>query len=256
MTILDQSLCLLDGVSPEAEIRLRRRGVLSCGQLAAEAARYFSPAHAERICTSFAQFRKADSLALVDWFVNRLPPGHRIRAILQFMPGVTFYDIETDGVSAASEITCITALHDGKLETFVRGRNLADFLDVWAKTSILAGFNSKRFDTPFVCKTFGLSIVPAQVDLMDEARHFGLRHGLKTIENEIGFERRDAECSNGRDAIRLWSEYMRSGNQNPLERLISYNREDVRSLWYLASILARLSLENTQIDSSWPQIDL
>ena len=37
LTILDQSLCMLQGVSPEVEIRLRRAGVMSVAQLAAEA---------------------------------------------------------------------------------------------------------------------------------------------------------------------------------------------------------------------------
>ena len=253
MTILDQSLCLLDGISPEAEIRFRRCGVVSCSQLAAEASRYFSPSHAGRIHASFAQLRKAASCGLADWYVNHLPAGHRVRALLQFLPDVTFYDIETDGISATSEITCISALHGGRLETFVRGRNLEDFLDVWAKTKILVGFNSKRFDTLFVAKTFGLSNIPAQVDLMDEARHYGFRRGLKSIEKEIGFPRRHTECADGRDAIRLWNEYICTGAEDALECLISYNREDVRSLWHLASILARLSLENTQISSSWPQ---
>ena len=256
MTILDQSLCLLDGVSPEAEIRLRQYGVLSCSQLANEAERFFSQAHAIRIRASFAELCKAASSNLADWFVNHLPPGHRVRALLQFLPDVTFYDIETDGVSATAEITCITALHGGRLRTFVRGRNLVDFLDTWAESSILVGFNSKRFDTPFVCKTFGLSCIPAQVDLMDEARHFGFRHGLKSIEKEIGFLRRNAQCADGIDAIRLWNEYSHTGANNALQRLIAYNHEDVRSLWHLASMLLRLSIENSQIVSSWPQIDL
>lgn len=256
MTILCQSLCLLDGVSPEAEIRLRRRGVLSCRQLADEAGRYFSQDHAARIRASFAQMRAAASCGLADWFVNHLPAGHKVRAILQFMPAVTFYDIETDGVSVAAKTTCISTLQDGWLKTFVRGCDLDDFLDVWSKTKILVGFNSKRFDTPCVCKTFGLSGVPAQVDLMDEARHFGFRRGLKAIEKEIGFDRRNVECSGGGDAVRLWNEYARTGAAGALGLLTSYNREDVRSLWYLTLELARLSLENTQIDYCLPRIVL
>lgn len=256
MTILDQSLCLLDGVSPEAELRLRRKGVLSCSRLAAEAARHFSPAHAERIRASFAQMRAAASCGLADWFVNHLPAGHKVRAILQFLPDVTFYDIETDGVSTAAKTTCISTLQDGRLKTFVRGRDLDDFLDVWSKTKILVGFNSKRFDTPCVCKTFGLSGVPAQVDLMDEARRYGFRHGLKSIEKEIAFERRNTEGSGGKDAIRLWNEYALTGSTGALERLIAYNRDDVRSLWHLTFVLVRLSFENTQIDCNWPPIVL
>lgn len=256
MTILDQSLCLLDGVSPEAEIRFRRKGVLTCRQLANEAERYFSAPHAARVKASFVEMGKAESCGLADWFVNHLPAGHRVRALLSFLPDVTFYDIETDGMIVASRMTCMTTLRNGQLRTFVQGRNLVDFLEVWADTKILVGFNSKRFDTPTVCKTFGLSNIPAQVDLMDEARHFGYRGGLKVIEKEIGFARKDSACSNGRDAVQLWDEYARIRSAAALEQLIAYNQEDVRALWDLTARLMRLSLENTQIDNRWPQIVL
>ena len=249
MTILEQSLCLLDGVSPEAEVRLRRNGVLSCRQLADEADRHFSSAHAARVRASFAEMDKAMSCGLADWFVNHLPAGHRVRALFPFLPDVTFYDIETDGVAATSQITCITTLRDGRFCEFVRGRNLADFLDVWVSSRFLVGFNSKRFDTQMVCRTFGLSCIPAQVDLMDEARHFGYRGGLKAIEHETGFDRMASICANGMDAVRLWHEYIDRGDGNALQQLLAYNREDVRSLWHLTSVLLRLSLENTLIDN-------
>ena len=248
MKILDQSLCLLDGVSHEAEIRLRRKGVMSCRQLADEAERHFSAARALRVRASFAEMRKAESCGLVDWFVNHLPAGHRVRALLAFLPDVTFYDIETDGLSGSSQITCITTMRNGFTRTFVRGRDLEGFLEVWPTAKILVGFNSKRFDTPLVCKRFGLSCVPAQVDLMDEARHFGYKGGLKAIEKSLGFQRREVDCLNGEDAIRLWAEYMNTGSLGSLEQLIAYNREDVHSLWHLARVLSRLSLENMRTE--------
>ena len=247
MTILDQSLCLMDGISPEAEIRLRRRGVLSCRQLADEAERYFSADHAARVRASFEEMSKASSCGLCDWFVNHLPAGHRIRALLPFLRDVTFYDIETDGMSAGARITCITTLRNGRFRSFVQGRNLVDFLDVWESTRILVGFNSKRFDTPAVCREFGLSCIPAQVDIMDEARRFGYRGGLKAIEHETGFTRVVGGCVDGMEAVRLWDKYLHNADDEALEQLLAYNREDVRSLTYLASLLVNLSLENASI---------
>lgn len=252
MTILDQSLCLLDSVSPEAEIRFRRNGILSCRQLADEAERHFSVIHAERVRMSFLEMSKATSCGLADWFVTHLPVGHRVRALLQFLPDVTFYDIETDGLSAASKITCITTLKDGRFQTFVRGRNLIDFLDVWSSTRILVGFNSKRFDTPMILRQFGLSNVPAQIDLMDEARHWGFRGGLKSIEHAIGFSRVNEWCADGAEAIKLWIDYIQSGSEHALSQLLAYNREDVRSLWYLAKRVMCMSIENTRIHVSFP----
>ena len=250
MTLLEQSLCLLPGVSPEAEIRLRRAGVLSCRQLAEEAGRHFATAHAARIRESFAQFETATRLGLVEWFAGRMPAGHRVRVLKSFADVAVFYDIETDGMTRGTRITCVTTLRAGRLRTFVRGRNLDGFLEEWATAKLLVGFNSKRFDTPLICREFGLATAPAQIDLMDEAAHYGLRGGLKAIEKRIGFARTAVPCADGADAVVCWRRFREEGDENALSALIAYNRDDVLSLRHLARHLFRLSLENTLIFDS------
>lgn len=250
MTILEQSLCLLQGVSPEAEIRLRRAGVATCAQLAAEAERYFSANHAQRIRDSYSEWQEARANGLVDWEVNHLPTGHRVRALWDYWEDALFYDIETDGMSAASKITCISTTINGLARSFWRGFNLQDFLAEWAAAKILVSFNGKRFDTPIVCKTFGLSAVPAQIDLMVEAAHYGYRGGLKAIERKFGFVRREGECADGKDAIMLWSEYSQTHSDELLRKLLEYNQADVAALTDLSKGVLRLSLENTQINPS------
>lgn len=246
MKLLSRSLCLL-GISPEAEIRLHRAGVLTCRQLAGEAERHFSSAHAARVRESWLQGRRAAACGLAGWFVFHLPPGHRVRAVRAFERDAVFYDIETDGMGRDACVTCITTLREGKLRTFVRGRDIEGFLEEWAAAKLLVGFNSKRFDTPAVCKEFGLSGLPAQVDLMDEAAHWGLRGGLKAIEKRIGFARTAVPCGDGADAVDCWRRFRDVGDGNALAALIAYNRCDVLSLRHLARHLLRLSLENTLI---------
>ena len=247
MTMLDQSLCMLQGVSPEVEIRLRRAGVMSCAQLAAEAERYFSASHAQRIRASYEEWKMARAHGLVDWEVNHLPVGHRVRALQEHWDNALFYDIETDGTMVASNITCISTLRDGRICSFWRGHNLSDFLAEWAAAKILVSFNGKRFDTPIVCKAFGLTSVPAQIDLMNEAAHYGYRGGLKVVEKKFGFLRKEEGCTDGKDAIRLWSEYSETHSVKVLSELLEYNQADVTALVALATGILRLSLENTQI---------
>jgi len=247
MTILDQSLCMLQGVSPEVEIRLRRAGVMSCAQLAAEAERYFSANHAQRIRVSYEEWKMARVHGLVDWEVNHLPVGHRVRALQEHWDNALFYDIETDGTMAASNITCISTLRNGRICSFLRGHNLSDFLAEWAAAKILVSFNGKRFDTPIVCKAFGLTSVPAQIDLMNEAAHYGYRGGLKVVEKKFGFVRKEEGCTDGKDAIRLWNEYSETHSAKALSELLEYNQADVTALVTLATGILRLSLENTQI---------
>ncbi len=247
MRLLDQSLCLLPGISPEAEIRLRRSGVLTCRQLTEESEQHFSVEHAKRIRESFSQFEIATRLSLVEWFVGRLPSGHRVRALKSFVEDAVYYDIETDGMSRSSHITCITTLRNDRLRTFVRGRNLNEFLEEWAGAKLLIGFNSKRFDTPILCREFCLAAAPSQIDLMDEAAHYGLRGGLKAIEKRIGFTRTDVPCTNGLDAVDFWQRFCEKGDEEALASLLAYNRDDVLSLRHLAQHLLRISLENTLI---------
>ena len=173
--------------------------------------------------------------------------GHRVRALCEHWGDALFYDIETDGLAASSSITCISTLRNGRPCSFWRGHNLSDFLAEWASAQILVSFNGKRFDTPFVCMAFGLTSVPAQIDLMDEAAHYGYRGGLKVVEKKFGYFRKTGECEDGRDAIRLWCEYSEKHSEKALAELLEYNQADVAALEALAKGLFALSLENTQI---------
>ncbi|MBR4616390.1 MAG: ribonuclease H-like domain-containing protein [Kiritimatiellae bacterium] len=247
MNLLDQTLCLLDGVSPEAEIRLRRSGVLTCRQLAEEAERHFSSAHAGRVKASWQALCKANELGLAGWFVAHLPAGHRVRALREFRRDAVFFDIETDGMGRDAHVTCITTWRDGNTKNFVRDKNLEGFLEEWSAAKILVGFNSKRFDTPMVCREFGLTGSPPQIDLMDEAAHYGLRGGLKAIERVVGFTRADVNCKNGEDAVECWRRYRCTGSQTELDAMLAYNRDDVLSLLHLSRRLLKFSLENTFI---------
>ena len=245
---MEQSLCLLSGISPSAEIHFRRIGIVTCKHLAMEAVRLFSPSRSKSVKESFLLFETASRLGFAGWFVSNLPPGHRVRAIHDFWRDVVFFDIETDGLSRASRITCVTAEKGGVQSSFVRGRNLHRFLEVLSAAKLLVGFNSKRFDMPMICKEFGLASVPAQVDLMDEAAHYGFHGGLKAVERRIGFARDSVACSNGAMAVELWRQYRESGSELHLAELLRYNRDDVRSLTVLARCLLTLSLENTGIN--------
>ncbi len=247
MNLLEQSLCLLPGISPGTEIRLRRCGIASWRQLADEAPRHFAPAHAARLRQALPFLETALARRLIPWFVAHLPPGHRVRALRAFPESAVFYDIETDGLSRSARITCLSAWRAGRLRTFVRGRTLHRFLAAWDPSAVWVGFNSKRFDMPAIASGFGLAGLPPQVDLMDEAAHWGLRGGLKAIEPMIGFHRPAVACTCGTDAVECWRRWSDARDASALRTLLRYNRLDVLSLRHLANHLLRLSLENFRL---------
>ena len=247
MQILDQSLCHLAGISPMAEISLRNKGIWTAQQLVAQVDALFSPRQAAKLRESFAKIELARDLGLLDILVNAMPCGHRVRVLADYIDQAMFLDVETTGLSSHAQIICISTSLNGKATSFVRGRDLEQFLRIWAKAKIVVTFNGKRFDVPLVQRGFSLSTMPAHIDLMDEARHFGYTGGLKTIENQIGFQRKRTSCKNGTDAPILWKSYCDEKNMDALKALVQYNKEDVRVLTLLWRKILKLSLENTGI---------
>ena len=132
----------------------------------------------------------------------------------------------------------------GAFHTFVRGRNLADFIKVWSRLGVVATFNGARFDLPVIMREFGFTTRPPQIDLMDEARHWGLVGGLKQIERRLGIARTEEESGSGMEAVLLWDEYVRHGDGRALEKLVAYNARDVLSLPRLAHHVLSQSLRN------------
>lgn len=241
--LTNQSLCQIKGISPSLEIQLRKAGVRTVAQLGTCCCHWFSEKRGLSIREAVKRFSVFTAAGLTDAIVNAFPCGHRVRVVHDRYDATAFLDIETDGMSASSRITCISVCMSGKMTSYIRGRNLDEFLNVWEAAEVLVSFNGKRFDIPIIQREFGLSRVSAQVDLMDEARHYGLSGGLKSIERVIGFARDKSTCENGKDAIKFWDEYLR-GNNEALESLVTYNRADVDSLVALYRHLLPLSLEN------------
>lgn len=248
MTLVDQSLCVLDGISHESEIAFRRDGFLTWDMLANDADDVFSPKKACKVKSCAEVLHRASRLGMVDVLVNHLPTGHKVRALHDMVDDALFFDIETDGMGCGAGITTISSLYRGEVRSFVRGENLSEFLDYWAKAKLVVSFNGKCFDVPIVMKHFGISVVPAQVDLMFESRHYGYRGGLKEVEKQTGFKRSDSEGMRGDDAIALWREWSLNGDRSALDLLIAYNVEDVLSLEHLYKVILKHSLENTGID--------
>ena len=104
------------------------------------------------------------------------------------------------------------------------------------ESKLLVTFNGKRFDVPFLEESLGIDVDLPHVDLMYPCRKIGLEGGLKTIEASVGIDRDRPDIS-GEDAVRLWREYER-GNDDALETLVSYNRDDAANLETLMDLVA------------------
>lgn len=242
--MLTRSLCCFKGISPEAEVHLWHKGCLSWRHLAMMSAQLFSPQKKTLLYEQIPLFNVALEANCVDFFVNRLPRGYKLRILPQFNDKIAYLDIETTGLGPKADLTVIGLYWQGTMHTFIKGANLNDFLKLWGQIGVLVTFNGSRFDLPVLMQHFGLSTHPPHIDLFDEARQWGFTGGLKAIETKIGIIRTQEESGDGEEAVALWNDYANEGNQQSLEKLIVYNTRDVLSLQVLAQRIWKMACQN------------
>lgn len=236
---IENSFIPVEGVGECTERRLWRAGVTHWDEFEdASMPRGVGPTTAERVATFLEEAR--DRLAASDtrYFDRALPGGERWRLYENFRDEACFFDIETTGLrQTTDDVTCVSVHRGGETTTLVKGRDLSrQALTEVLDAPLLVTFNGKRFDVPFLERSFDLRIDAPHVDLMYPCRRLDLTGGLTAIERDVGI-RRDRPDISGRDAVRLWHEYER-GDADALETLVSYNREDTVNLRELADVVA------------------
>lgn len=204
--------------------------------------------------TDIINFTKNSSQHLVkenpNFFEALLPSNQHFRLFPEFRHACVYLDIETTGLSSASQITTI-ALYNGKdIRYFVQGQNLNSFLDEIQKYKTLITYNGRSFDIPFIEEYFNVKLPHAQIDLRYILQHLGFKGGLKKCEKALGIGREDLDGVDGYFAVLLWNEYKRNQNQKALETLLAYNIEDVINLELLMIKSYNLMIKNTPFSKS------
>jgi len=182
-----------------------------------------------------------DRLAAGDasYFRETVPSGYQWRCYENFRESTCFLDIETTGLDRRRDDVTVVGLHRGGETTALvadrdlTARRLQSHLD---DAKLLVTFNGKRFDVPFLETAFDITVEVPHVDLMYSCRSLGLTGGLKTVERELDIERDRPDLS-GEDAVRLWRDYQH-GDDDALETLVSYNRDDTANLRTLMEVVA------------------
>ena len=167
-----------------------------------------------------------------EFFAKSLPKSDHWRAYSNFKDRIAFVDIETTGLSPNYARMTVVGIYDGKkAKTFVRGIDLDDIVDEFAKYDFLVTYNGARFDLPFIKHEYPeIEFDQLHADLMYPLRRIGYTGGLKAIERMLGITRsEDTTGITGFDAVQLWHEYER-GSDDALELLLKYNREDIVNL--------------------------
>lgn len=179
------------------------------------------------------------------FFARRLLPCHQWRAYRQFEDKTAFVDIETTGLSSQSDSITMIGIYNGKdTKTYIKGINLEEAEEELAKYKQLVTFNGARFDLPFIEHEFPGFFNHLHIDLMYPLKNIGYSGGLKKIECSLGIRRsEETDGISGFDAVRLWNKYKR-GNDEALEVLIKYNKEDVENLKTIIEMTYQKMVDN------------
>jgi len=148
-----------------------------------------------------------------------------------------YLDIETTGLSPLFNEITVIGIHlcngeDTKFVQLVGKRVTPDgILEALARVNIIYTYNGNSFDLPFIHSRLGINLAKLfkHHDLMYDCWKNNLYGGFKAVERQLGIERRLKEV-NGYEAVRLWWRYVNDYNEDALNTLLEYNKEDVLNL--------------------------
>lgn len=149
-----------------------------------------------------------------------------------------YLDIETS-YDGALTVVGLWRPHGGLSQWVSPDIDSAELLEALSGAPALYTYNGHRFDLPVIHRRLGLNLrrLFASRDLMYDCWRRGLYGGLKAVEHQLGIPR-SLPHLDGRDAMRLWAAYVDRGEEEALELLLRYNREDVENLDLLRSHLS------------------
>lgn len=152
-------------------------------------------------------------------------------------PLEAYLDIETTGLySQYGQITVaglyLTSGKDALFRQLVGEEITAEsLLEALRGVVAIYTYNGSRFDLPFIscCLGIDLARLYQHCDLMYHCWRKNLHGGLKNVERQLGIGRQVTGID-GRDAVRLWWQYVNNYDRDALYLLLRYNKEDVVNL--------------------------
>ena len=151
-----------------------------------------------------------------------------------------YLDIETTGLSPHyADITVVgISFGDVRDDDVIQlvGKDIkADALvEALKSATTICTYNGSRFDLRFIHQKLGVDLMAdfEHHDLMHDCWANGLYGGLKAVEQTLGIQRKLTGVD-GLQAVRLWWAYVRRRDENALQTLLDYNKEDVLNLKHL-----------------------
>ena len=234
--MLKHTFLHVPGVGPKTELKLWEKGIFCWEDYLENPGRSGLSRGAKLNLDEFIESSlKAVKCSNVLFFEHLLSKREIWRIYPEFRDRSVFLDIETTGLGGQGDYITIIGLFNGRqIKTFIRGRNLEDFVTELGNYSVIVTYNGKCFDLPFIRSEFkDFKFTQAHIDLRYFLYRLGYAGGLKRVEANVGIQReKGLEDIDGYLATVLWRKYL-AGDARALQALIRYNIEDVVNLKYL-----------------------
>jgi uncharacterized protein len=244
--MLRNTFCHIPGVGLKTERGFWSQGIRSWEDALAngltEESSYKTVLMKTRVIESRICLEKGDA----SYFARSLPVNELWRLFGDFKDSVAYLDIETSPMRQTPNGITTIAMYDGKnIFHYVRGQNLADFVEDIQNYKIIVTYNGKSFDIPVIEKSFGIRIKQPQIDLRYLLKSLGYTGGLKGCEKKLGLDRHELDGVDGYFAVLFWNDFRRNNNRKALETLLAYNILDAVNLHQLMVMAYNLKLQQT-----------
>jgi uncharacterized protein len=260
-TVIEQTFLHAPGVGPMTEAKIKEQGYHSWQSvLQAPEALDLGPRTRASLLQALTHSQQALAQNDIAYFVEHFAVKEQWRILAAYFDRISYFDIETSGLSFDAYVTCVACYHQGKLHRFVHGENLDDFLDLLEEVDLLVSFNGSSFDVPQLLHTWHIPEFPcAHVDLRWQCYHDQLTGGLKQVENELGIMRpQNLQGVDGAEAVWLWLRWQEYADQAAREKLLRYCAADVLTLQMVTSSLLRtkgVSVQGPSPEDLWPLLN-
>ena len=236
----------IPGIGVKTEERLWDAGIQSWDAFVEPYPARLSPNRTESLRRYLDESREHAKNDNPNYFADLLPSNLHWRLFPEFRHSTAYLDIETTGLDGRFNDITMIGLYDGtSIFHYVRGQNFDDFKQDIEKYKVIVTYNGKCFDVPFIRNNMGISLDHTHIDLRYVLRSVGFSGGLKGCEIQAGIDRGELTGLDGNDAVFLWNDYERTGNQKALETLLAYNSQDIVNLEALMVLAYNLKLKDT-----------
>lgn len=236
----------IPGIGVKTEERLWDSGISSWDAFVQPYPIKLSPKRVESLSRYLDESREHLENDNPNYFADLLPSNLQWRLFPEFRHSTAYLDIETTGLDGFVNNITMIGLYDGtSVFHYIKDQNLDDFREDIEKYKVIVTYNGKCFDIPFIRGNLGLAMDHTHIDLRYVLRSVGLTGGLKGCETQAGIDRGELTGLDGYDAVLLWNDYQRKGNQKALKTLLAYNSQDILSLETLMVLAYNRKLKDT-----------